>query len=301
MPNWVFTRLTVVGPPADVGAFVERVGPSGRHSNEEGAVLDFERIVPMPDDLRGSDEAGPDAPHGLPRWYTWAVEHWGTKWNAWYSSLEGDPQSGEVTYSFQTAWSPPDMWLGEASLEFPQLEFRAEYVEELGHFAGRGLWRDGDLVEHEELEPEDVSWAQRVDDEEEEDVPGPEPQSDIGEPLDENAVHRAAWLVESVIELGMNAQRRRRMSADYQTWIAAVTEHVGAAARCARLIAAANEANQEPPDEARDAARALVDSPLQRPSHCGGSRGDPRCRLLPDVARGRCRFGRPRGRAHRGA
>lgn len=253
MPNWVYNRLKLTGLAADVGAFVERVRSSPSEPDGEPTVLDFERMIPVPEELRGNQETDPDDPHGFPKWRTWAVEHWGTKWNAWYPSLEGNPDDGEVTYSFQTAWTPPDKWLAKASTEFPTLEFRHEYVEEMGHFAGRGLWRAGDLIEEQELEPAEIEWAREEDDGgDEQDEEPPAPPADIGEPLEEEAVHRAAWLVESVIELGMNAQRRRRMSADAQSWVAAVSEHVGNAARCARLIAAAAEAHGDSPEAATD-------------------------------------------------
>lgn len=56
------------------------------------------------------------------------------------------------------------------------------------------------------------------------------------DPVDEEAVQRAVWLVESVTELGMNAQRARRMEADATAWIAPIVEQLGAAGRCARLL-----------------------------------------------------------------
>jgi Ferredoxin-like domain in Api92-like protein len=48
--------------------------------------LDFEKIVPMPKELEGTD---------------WCVENWGTKWNSY------DGKVTENAISFNTAWSPP--------------------------------------------------------------------------------------------------------------------------------------------------------------------------------------------------
>jgi len=251
MANWVYNRLTVTGPPSDVHAFVERMSSSAPDAGDDPGVLDFEQLVPMPADLRDNNEMDPTDPHGFPRWRTWCVAHWGTKWNAWYASIAGRADDGEVMYSFQTAWTPPDRWLAEACPRFPALDFRHEYVEEMGHFAGRALWRGGEPIEARAVAPHEIEWA--LDDNEEEDPAGrPTPPPDIGDPLDEYALHHAACLVESVVALGMNAQRRRRWSADPQSWIAAVTEHVGHAARCARLIDSVAETRGDAAEEACD-------------------------------------------------
>ncbi len=253
MPNWVFNRLAITGARSDLDAFVDRV--RSRSSADDATVLDFETIVPIPDELRDSQDLDPDDPHGFPKWRTWAVDHWGTKWNAWYADVDRDPETGPITYSFQTAWTPPDKWLAAASGAFPSLEFVHEYVEEMAQFAGRGRWQAGAVVDHQELDPDEIEWVgDDEDDDEEQSLEPPVPPAEIGEPIDEDALRWAAWLVESVIELGMNAQRRRRWSSESQTWMAAVTEHVGEAARCARLISAADEAYAYTPEQARDAA-----------------------------------------------
>ena len=113
MANWVYNHLTLNGTPADLLAFVERVRSSDPESPDDDTVLDFEQLDPMPDELRENDDIDPRDPHGFPEWRTWRVEHWGTKWNAWYASREGDASDGEVSYSFQTALTPPDRWFRE--------------------------------------------------------------------------------------------------------------------------------------------------------------------------------------------
>lgn len=46
--------------------------------------------------------------HGHPDWYSWSVENWGTKWNA-YEQEEPvlAPGGKSVTYEFETAWATP--------------------------------------------------------------------------------------------------------------------------------------------------------------------------------------------------
>lgn len=45
--------------------------------------------------------------YGYPSWYKWRVEKWGTKWNAYDTSvLKQEPSRLVIT--FETAWSPPE-------------------------------------------------------------------------------------------------------------------------------------------------------------------------------------------------
>ena len=39
-------------------------------------------------------------------WYEWNNKHWGTKWDACESIVEGEPADGSIRLYFQTAWSP---------------------------------------------------------------------------------------------------------------------------------------------------------------------------------------------------
>ena len=90
----------------------------------------------------------------------WHREIWGTKWNAAYPTLEGSPSEGEVTFSFQTAWSPPERLALAASAQHPDLRFELEFTEELAQFAGRGIWHDGKVEEFVELDPLSVEWVE---------------------------------------------------------------------------------------------------------------------------------------------
>ena len=77
-----------------------------------------------------------------------------------------DPAGGHRG-PFATAWSPPGAWLGFVSRSHPGLVLRHEFCEEMGHFAGRGVWRVGELVEQESLNPEEVEWMEWEEVEEE--------------------------------------------------------------------------------------------------------------------------------------
>ncbi len=160
MANSVFNRLVVSGLPDDLAALVELLrGPDFDDGDE--CVLDFRRHVPIPDDLDLSSSST-----GLPPSYLWAVDNWGTKWNALYPEIEGDPGAGSVRYDFETANSTPDVWLFTVSTAHPSLTFDHEFCEEFDHFAGRARLRAGKLEHFEHLSGDDLDWVFREEGEE---------------------------------------------------------------------------------------------------------------------------------------
>jgi hypothetical protein len=151
MPNWVYNRLTVSGDRESLELFIER----NRSERADGDILDFNRLAPLPPEHRVKDE---DPGTGLPAWYTWRLENWGTKWNADVPTIEGDPARGEITYAFATAWTPPDAWIATASAAFCTLKLHHECAEELLHFAGKADWLAGEIVQHTGVDPEELDW-----------------------------------------------------------------------------------------------------------------------------------------------
>ena len=140
MPNWVTSYL--------------RASRETIHAllTEDG--VDFNRIIPMPDDvIRGGvgnatidgvyqkvyypepvlDENGKPQmgkpipyPEGATDWYDWSIEHWGTKWNAADSSLFED----DTVVRFDTAWSHPYPVVAELSKRFPEDLIQVMYADE---------------------------------------------------------------------------------------------------------------------------------------------------------------------------
>ena len=109
---------------------------TGVDEDGDTILLDFEQHVPTPSEVLASDD-----------WYRWRRKHWGTKWNASDIARRGSPDAGRITYRFATAWRPPDAWLTAVSAAHPSLDLHHEYVEEMHHFAGRGHFRAGELVD----------------------------------------------------------------------------------------------------------------------------------------------------------
>lgn len=54
MPNWVANRIIASGPEADVALFIKR---HFREHDEDGLILDFETVVPMPAVVRATEGA----------------------------------------------------------------------------------------------------------------------------------------------------------------------------------------------------------------------------------------------------
>lgn len=106
MPNH-YTTLAVCSPgyDFDVDEF-----------NEKHAETDLCRVVmPMPEVIEQVPEASyPDGTNSRERlgeddsWYTWANEHWGTKWGTYDAkafALDGDGEP--ILIKFQSAWRAP--------------------------------------------------------------------------------------------------------------------------------------------------------------------------------------------------
>jgi len=137
----------------------------------EGAEFSFNKFIPLPSELSGKlsparivslEEYENQADDlaiteemstmyknnfGFDNWYDWQVNNWGTKWDAHVCSETKNEDSFHVW--FDTAWSPPTLWLEKVHNMFPDLSFELKYEEE-----GMGFWgsvevnaRDGRWIE----------------------------------------------------------------------------------------------------------------------------------------------------------
>lgn len=95
MPNYCYNYLEA--PEGDVSLIADYFSTQkSEYSDLPDVFLDFEKILPMPKELKNTE-----APKDQPNWYDWSVENWGTKWN----SFEGNVTDAGI--GFSTAWSPP--------------------------------------------------------------------------------------------------------------------------------------------------------------------------------------------------
>jgi hypothetical protein len=79
-------------------------------------------------------------------WYTWSIEHWGTKWGAYdYEQREALP--GSFRFKFEAAWSFPEPIFRKLAEMYPTLVFRIASFDEgwnsacVGEFNGANDYR----------------------------------------------------------------------------------------------------------------------------------------------------------------
>ena len=161
MPNWCQNEVRVQADDrGKAEAFVNFV----RDINTDN-YFSFNRIVPMPDELKGtrspativpqeeydswvdSNNYGMGRPitqelsdrfnkeYGYDNWYDWTNANWGTKWDTNCEEVYiGD--FGEVEYNFDTAWGPPEPIYDALRQLFPKLEISWFYREDGMQMAG---------------------------------------------------------------------------------------------------------------------------------------------------------------------
>jgi hypothetical protein len=95
MPNHVTNTITF---PRELA---ERV----REDCFRDGAFTFEELVPCPPHMYRGDLGADDERDFRCNWSTWSRENWGTKWDAYDSSLTVDGDRAEL--KFDTAWSTP--------------------------------------------------------------------------------------------------------------------------------------------------------------------------------------------------
>ena len=130
MPNWCQNRLQVSSEDEEtIQQFREDV-------KGEKTELSLNSLVPMPQELEMSDG-----------WYTWRVDHWGTKWDV-YAHLN-DEDEYFLEYAFNSAWTPPSKWLHHVTELYPKLRFILIYEDLEAGFMGVCIGDDGEIIQEE--------------------------------------------------------------------------------------------------------------------------------------------------------
>lgn len=95
MPNWCINTLTIKGKPKDINKLMKQVELTESESGEHNAqVFSCHKVIPRP--VSENDN-----------WYNWNTTNWGSKWDCTaIQRTEGTWESGMVSYTFDTAWSP---------------------------------------------------------------------------------------------------------------------------------------------------------------------------------------------------
>lgn len=158
MPNHCDNRLTITGDVAELKKFVSATYEGNENYN-------FNKLVPL--DPRASKEvrftkedgteqvfsAFSSAEDGFDG-YNNALEMWGSKWGAydiqaggaWHEVLDKEDYH-DITFAYQSAWSPARKLIQRISAQFPTLAFGVWYTEEGMAFCGWELYKGGEEID----------------------------------------------------------------------------------------------------------------------------------------------------------
>jgi hypothetical protein len=172
MPNWCEFDLSISGDPREVRVFEAQLLMKER----DGMVSLLSTFIPMPEALVGtvSPKQAPYNQHrvenasgkeleamlatnaeyeaeylelvktyGAGDWHSWAISNWGTKWADRVVLTYRGPRSIRATG--ECPWSPPLEGLLRISEQWPNLRIGIEWFEAGGGFAGKAVFRGGNI------------------------------------------------------------------------------------------------------------------------------------------------------------
>lgn len=166
MPNWCSNTVYVKGEQKVLDTFIESCkGKSPRYKKHNPTPKDdvlnehvdagyeevrdleftFNALVPVPEEVceKGYSAAG----------YNWQCDNWGTKWDACDSHV--CERDGQITISFETAWSPAERWVEKVSAFYPELEFEHNFEEPGCMYAGINKYKAGEQTECNEVDADE--------------------------------------------------------------------------------------------------------------------------------------------------
>lgn len=99
--------------------------------------FDFNLLIPMPPHIYVGNLSREDEQDFPNNWLKWSRENWGTKWNAYDSSIEN--KDDKSILEFDTAWSVPYPIIVAFANKF-LIEFEHRYFDEGHNFWGVENW-----------------------------------------------------------------------------------------------------------------------------------------------------------------
>ena len=145
MPNWCENRLRVFGPQADLEKFKQQaVGQAPWLSEQEllatqPSPLNFHSLLAVPLHVLATKDTN--------ALEAWQLANWGTKWEANQAELM-DESDTQLSYGFDTAWSPPVELLKRIGPDWPTLTFLLHYEEPGERFVGICKMEDATCEDH---------------------------------------------------------------------------------------------------------------------------------------------------------
>ena len=139
MPNWVCNKVRLETEDKEL---LKKIFNEIKGKEEEYGAIDFETIIPMPEDIfRGDLGTEEKEKYGKKNWYDWPWENWNTKWNACDCVSQGE-WSNEL--EFNTAWSAPHPVIKALSEKYPSVKVIHKWADEdLGNNCGIAIYKGG--------------------------------------------------------------------------------------------------------------------------------------------------------------
>ena len=163
MPNWCDNTIIITGEPVLVKGLKEFVGravvlPDGEVI--EKPIYSLANIMPSsPDSPPFLGEAFKSS--GQEDWYHNNINSWGTKWDVSGDCYMNDYKEGDnhISYSYQSAWSPPTPTTQRLSEIFPELTITHKYYESGMDFWGIQEYQGGEQISEEGGELCHTAWV----------------------------------------------------------------------------------------------------------------------------------------------
>ena len=136
MPNWCYNQLIILGDEENLLQFYQQ-----NKNDEKNEELDFLKSVPQPEEITSSNNnLSSNEVLTTPNWYNWNISNLGTKWNV--KDADYIKNQNNITYKFDTAWSPPIPWVEKVSVKYPEIIFQLDEIE--------GVYRTETMISLEE-------------------------------------------------------------------------------------------------------------------------------------------------------
>jgi len=137
MPNWCSNTLTIKGSPKELSKLMKAVEITNSEETSEHfkSLFSCHRVIPRP----ASENAN---------WYNWNVDNWGSKWDlADVERQDSEWESGALTYTFNTAWSPVPQVIEKLAKQNKKVTIKYEYWEGGSDYWGEHTYEKGKEVE----------------------------------------------------------------------------------------------------------------------------------------------------------
>ena len=150
MPNWCDNTIEITGNAETIKKLKEFVGRPLMYDGEEvkEPLYSLANIMPStPDATPMLGEMSKSGGHE--DWYHNNINSWGTKWDVFGNVQMGHYEEGNesLSYSFDSAWSPPTPTTERLSEIFPELIIVHTYYETGCDFWGIETYKAGEMTD----------------------------------------------------------------------------------------------------------------------------------------------------------